>query len=291
MGGVGDIFGGGSSGGGGGGSGKVDYPDHMKDFHKQTLDHDGVDIVTSSITDIINSSLGNSPWLGVSAYDPDDSITSMMGSVDNLETMVDLLSSGTSLDSLISSILDQTRIDNAVDAYSDDLSDKVLTDAYPRLEGGMRDINAVVSSAFAISKGIIEAKKLKQVALYSAELNMKAFSDDAIRVIGLKLEGLRMVTHYSIESNRLKIVAKKEENDYNINIDENDARWDIELYQHAGNFLASIGGGTAVYEDKERSKSASAIGGAMTGAAAGAQIGGPYGAIVGGVLGAAASFI
>lgn len=102
-----------------------------------------------------------------------------------------------------------------------------------------------------------------------------------------------------IEGKRIKIVAKKEEAGVNLEIDEAAATWDLEVFQHGANLLASIGGGTMIPgEKKGKSQASSAIGGALAGAAAGAMVGSvvpgigtAVGAVVGGVLGAASSFL
>jgi len=289
----------GGGGGGGGGSGKVDYPDYMKTIHGDWLDNSGADSITSSITDVMNSALGSSPWTAQSAYDPDTDIVEIVGAPDDIQTLVDLLSSGTTLDTLISNILSDSRIDDAVDEYAADLDARLTSDILPRFEAGMRDINAVVSSAFAIGRAIIEENQDRQIAKYSADLHKEAFSDDAIKVIGLKLEYQRIASAMLMEAYRMKIVAKKEENEINMRIDEEDALWDLSIFQYGSNLLASIGGGVVDPGTKRPSTLQSAIGGALSGAAAGAMIagaskgaiGGPTGMIAGAVLGAASAFL
>jgi len=284
-------------GGGGGGSGAVSYPAYMQTVHNDWLDNSGADTITSSITDVMNSALGSSPWTTQVAYDPDADITEMVNSVDGLQTLVDLLSSGTTLDTLISSVLDDSRIDDSVDEYAADLDARLTSEVIPRFERGMQDINAVVSSAFVIGRALIEENQNRQVAKYSADLHMKAFSDDAIKLISLKLEYQRMATATLVETYRMKIVAKKEENEVAMSIDEKDALWDLEVFQYGANLLAGIGGGTS--DTRKPSVLQSAIGGALSGAAAGAMIAdteagaslGPWGMIGGAVLGAASALL
>jgi len=294
--------GGGSSGGGGGGSGVVDYPAHMKTWHNRTLDHMGVDTVTSSMTDIINVALGTDPYVGTLAYDPDTELTSMFTAIDDLDTMVALLSSGTGLDDIIANVLSDTRIDNAVTEFSLDLADRLTSEVIPRFESGMRDINAVVSSAFVIGRGIIETGQARQVSKYSADLHMKMFSDTALNLVTLKLQYQHIVSHLLVETNRLKIVAKKEETDTQLDIDESAATWDLNVFQHGANLLASIGGGVLVPNEVKKpskpSDASQAIGGALAGAATGAMIGSVVpgigtvtGALVGAALGGGAAFL
>jgi len=95
----------------------------------------------------------------------------------------------------------------------------------------------------------------------------------------------------SLEANRIKIVAMKEQTDRDAALDEEDALWDLEVFQYGANVLAAISGGTSSPKVKEPSALQSALGGAMSGAAAGWMIGGGYGAAIGAVIGAAASFL
>ena len=287
---------GGNSGGGGGGSGVVDYPAYMKDWHNMALDDTGVDTLTTSLTAVMDAALGNSPFTGQLAYDPDADITSLIAAPTTLQTLVTLLSTGTTLNTLITNVLADSRIDDSVTEYAADLAARLNAEILPRFEAGMLDINAVVSSAFALGKSNIEVGQDRQVAMYSANLHMKAFGDDAIKVIGLKLEYQKSVSQLLAEAYRIKIVAKKEETDMNIKIDEEDGLWDLEVFQFGANLLASIGGGTVNPGGKGPSTAQSVIGGGMSGAAAGAMIGGSsgksgWGGAIGGLLGAASGLL
>lgn len=281
-------------GGGGGTSGRVDFPDYMKDWHGIALDDGGVDTVNTSITDVMNAAIGASPFVGAAAYPPDTPVGYMVAAPTALQTLVDLLSAGTGLDDIISGFLDGSRIDDAVTEFSEDLGNRLTSEVLPRFEAGMRDINGVLSSAFVIGRAIIEDGQTRQVAKYGADLHLKAFGDDAIKIIQMKLEFQKVVSSLIIEANRLKIVAKKEEADGNLKIDESDALWDLEVYKYGGNLLASISGANISSQRHQGSSTASSvIGGTLSGAAAGAFIGmetgmwgGPAGAIGGAILGA-----
>lgn len=278
------------SSGGGSSSGAVSYPAYVETVHGDWINNSGADTILSSVTDVMNSAIGNSPWTGAVAYDPDVDLTNLIAAPDALQTLVTLLSSGTTLDTLISNVLDETRIDTAVGEFAADLDARLVSEILPRFNAGMRDINAVVSSAFILGHAVIEEGQDRQVAKYSAELHMKAFSDDAIKVIMLKLEYQKYVSQMIAETYRIKVVAKKEESDVNIALDEKDALWDLKVFQYGGNLLASVAGGT-VKPSEGPSTAQSVIGGALSGAAAGAMIGGVPGAIAGGILGAASGFL
>jgi len=277
----------GSSGGGGGGSGVVEYPAYMETFHEGVLGNGAM--AGETMTAALIAAYGNSPYTGVDAYDPDADLVNMIAAPGVLQTAVTLLSAGTGLDALISSILDHARIDTAVDEFAADLDARLIAEVLPRFEAGMRDINAVSSSAFAIGRALIEENQDRQVAKHSSLLHLKAFSDDAIAVIGLKLQYQQAASMMLADVNRIKIVAKKEEADINMQLDSADALWDLQVFQYGGNLLAGAGGGTANPNLNKPTTAQSVLGGAMSGAAAGAMAtgGNPYGIAIGAVLGAA----
>jgi hypothetical protein len=288
----------GGNSGGGGGSGAVSYPGYMEDIHEDWLDDSGGDSISESMTSVMDAAIGNSPWTGQAAYDPDTDITAMLAAGTTMQTLVTLLSTGTTLDDLIANVLDEDRLDDAVDEFAADLDARLTAEVVPRFERGMQDINAVVSSAFVIGRALIEENQDRQVAKYSADLHMKAFSDDSIRVIQLKLEYQRAASSIIAELYRMKTAIKSDETKLNIDIDDKDARWDLEVFQYGGNLMASIGGGTGNTKSAGVSQTQSAVGGALSGAAAGAMIGSAFpgygtaiGAGVGAVLGAASAFL
>lgn len=278
-----------AKGGGGGSSGAVSWPAYLQDTHSEWLNNTGGDTLTTSLTDVMNTAIGNSPWATEVAYDPDADLVSLIAAPNVLQTLVTLLSSGTSLDALVANILSDANVDDAVTEYAADLDARLNSEIIPRFEVGMLDINAVASSAFVIGKALIEANQDRQVALFSSQLHLKSKSDDALKMIMMKLEYQKSVSQMIAEAYRIKIVAKKEETDKNLDISENDATWDLEVFKSGGSLLAGISGG--VPGEKIPSKGQSVLGGAMAGAAAGATIGGPWGAAIGGVLGAASALL
>jgi hypothetical protein len=93
------------------------------------------------------------------------------------------------------------------------------------------------------------------------------------------------------EANRIKIVAKGEENERNIKFDTLDATWDLEMYQYGANMLAAISGATSATVGKEPSTAASVLGGAASGAAAGTAIMPGWGTAIGAVAGGLAGLL
>jgi hypothetical protein len=324
----------GSSGGGGSSSGTIDYPDYMESQHEDWLDE--LDALITTLT------TGASPFAGSIAYDPDTPIAAMLAAATGYDALIGALDMSTDVGTAISTAITQmasiddsptwedispaaeSEISDSVDAFQDVQDDIVENETLPRFKAGMRDINAVQTTAFTLGQSYIEASVLRDVAKYQGDLRMAAFlkkdeleaahtlaknnfnltleldqRKNTVVIADLALKHLlaihefeRSVTHYIIESNRIKIVAKKEEFDANFLIDEKDAKWDLEAYQYGANMLGAIAGGT-VPNTAKQSAFASALGGALSGAAVGAQVSGgnPMVAGAGAILGAASSLL
>jgi len=239
-------------GGGGGGSGEVDYPEYMKTVHADWLgggDSDGSGMSTLSagndLTALLDDAVGSSPFTGLSAYDPSTEVGEMTGAVDTYETYVNSIATTSQVETELA-----------------------------KFDAGMRNINAVHSSAFAIGRQIV-----------------------ASGLIEAKLQAKAQVMNSRIEANRMKIVALVEQTNTDRKIDKQDALWDLEVFQSGANAMASIGGGTVQKAPDGPSDMQSALAGGLSGAAAGAAIGAPtgigapIGAAVGAVVGIGASLL
>lgn len=285
---------GGSSGGGS--SGAVSYPAYMETIHSTWL--------TEISAFISAATTGVSPFSAEVAYDPATRITTMESAVCTFKTAVEALdydadweagidSAKTKLDA---AVFDDTYINADIEAFEDLLEDDITDVILPAYQTGMRDVNAVYSSAFVMGEALIYAKKTKDVTKYGTDLRMKfnlQRNDAIIQCTNTMLQNLikrvelsQAVSSQTIENQRMGIVALKEQADQDFNIIDLDARWDMDVYQYGANMLAGIGGGSvSPGGDAQMSKGQSALSGAFSGAAIGATVGGGPGALVGGVLG------
>lgn len=299
MGGSGD----GSSGGGGGGSGQVSYPAYMEAVHSTWLDALAVLVVAG----------GDNPFTGEVAYDPSAPIAAVDAEIVLFKAVVDALASETDWAAKMAAaktyidanIIDDTYVDADIAAYAAVLDDQINNITLPRFQAGMRDINAVMSSAFVVGEAFIEGMRNRDVAKYGTGLREKLhlIRDDMImkgadRMLSDLIQNVsfnKAVADLTYEANRLEIVALKEESDQNLSIEESEALWPMEKYQFAANMLAAIGGGTAIPNSggKQKSKAASVLGGALSGGAAGGMAtgGNPIGIGVGAALGIGAALM
>lgn len=200
------------SGGGGGGSGTVDYPSYMKEIHEDWL-RQSSDVITNSVTDIMNSALGSSPWSAVTAYPVATDINSYITQLNAFSSLLSGLDDRTDWANIylqavssigaapsvsvsdISAIADLSVGDLAAvpdisvtdadgitdaaiitdtDAFADQLDDEIANKVLPRFRRGMQDIGAVVSSSFAIGEAIIEGFRDRDVSRHASTLRVNA---------------------------------------------------------------------------------------------------------------------
>jgi hypothetical protein len=275
----------------------------MKDMHEAMLIGDMTESTAESIWTgtsvdhglngvLVAALTSTSPYATAAAYDVDSAVSLMRTSVENFETAVNGLSTATDLSELVSRVLSDEHMDADVVAYSDLLNEQLESVIYPQFEAGMRDINAVMSSAFAIGRANIAVSHTHEVAKHSSSLRLNAAGPLALQLIEMRLKYQQAVAHDTVEEFRIATVMKNEELERNVELAHLDSTWQLELFQYGGNLLAGISGG--VGRSKGPSRQQSAMGGAMAGAAAGAQIGSAwpgYGTAIGGVVGGAAGAI
>ena len=298
-------------GGGGQGSGKVSYPAYLELAHGEYVDNaSGIaPSATRNVAAAIDAAITANPYdvvvnTGAVAYDPATPIAAMDTAVATLSTAITALDEETDWDSHLgvakasidSKLINTQFIEEDIKAYRDQADDMLTSVTLPRFRGGMRDINAVTSSAFAIGEAYIEASNIRDVNKYAKEMKAKlnfqrnelaTKSAEVMLNYTLNVSELKKaIAHYTIETNRLEIVANKEEQDVNLAIEEAEAKWDLDMLMYMGNAIAAIAGAATIREGiTGPSTMRSALGGALSGAGAGMMIGGPTGAAIGGIGG------
>lgn len=346
-----------SGGGGsdGGGSSTVSYTINYADYIRSQ--HIGWLPIVGNYWTSAKDAAPYSVAAGGVAFDPDTDIDSMLAALnaycnvllnfhnDSLDiavvatafdeameahTFVPRTAWATNLTSAISSIdaalLTTTEIDESVDQYSEQLQADIEEKVLPVFEAGMRDINAVMSSAFLIGEALIFAEKDRNVAKYASDLRLAnwgdrnkaiintaaALTEEDIKMLGVKIqiaemtgkffiqgtEYKRLLTDKIVDVLRMKIVAKKEETDENTRLRAEAAKWGLVLTQYMGSMLGAAGGGHAVPNATGSSGSsvATTLGGVMAGASIGAMFnselgGGGWGTTIGAGLGGLATLM
>jgi hypothetical protein len=289
-------------------SGSVDFPTYMKEVHEDWL-RNTADAVTSSVTDLINAVLTTSPYDSKTAFDPATKITAMETAVGAFNTRVDALDPTTDWTGAVTSA--ETAVDGIVDSsYFEDFAEEVynymedqLDDSIlPTFRGGMRDVNAAISSAFVMGEAKIRAFAMRDANKIIGDLKSKyelakldlvfKGADRIVQSTMAQVEYEKAVAHYTIEANRMGIAAEKDQTDGNLAIAVGRTKFDFDAFQYGANILASVSGGTAYTDGDTPSQTQSSLAGALAGAALGNQISGNWqGAAVGGALGLGLSLL
>lgn len=300
----------GGSGGGGGSSGKVDFPAYMKTFHGKALDNNGLDSVNVSLADAMNYAMdGNSPYAGFVTLSAEDA---MLGAgkviTDFTAPFAQLVAYGAlDFDTLFEDYKVNTnlaeynaskaaRLEAIFDAESALLDDEINISTLPQFQAGMRDVNAVMSSAFVIGTANIWDTKTKALAKNDAIIRWEAeklSADLAIKADQLAdqlavhaLEMKKQLVTITADLTKLYAVMRSEMDDFELETRAKDLLWDVKVFQYGGNFLGSISGSALPVDRGEsgKNKLAGGLSGALGGAAMGASFG-PWGAGIGAVAG------
>lgn len=278
----------GGGSGGGGSSGAVDYPTYMKTWHAAALGI-GVDgtgnTLGSNIADVIDAKIGNSPFAALTPYDPASAVATINSSIADLKAVVDAFAGKADWGDIVhraaisldDEVFGTREVDAEIAAFNAIMDAEVRNVVLPRFRRGMQDINAVSSSAFVVGQALIESSVQRDKAKYAADLRLQnhkeraagimAGIDEIVKLIISKIDMHRVLTQSTLEANRLAIIAFKEETDQDIHLSELDGRWDLEVWNYAGNMMASIGA-ASVRTGQQTSPMLSALGAGMAGVGA-----------------------
>ena len=286
------------SSGGAGSSGEVSWPEWISKLHKE-----GAENLKAAILTSLN------PYDQWNAWNPNQTIDWMYETVHYFhDTVVHYNPFADWADAIdlvklkLDTIFTEEEIDESVLAYSALLDDNIEQHTLPRFRAGMRDINAVQSTAFVIGESILEANKNREVAKYAADLRrdwtvkeIEHIMQNGMALAALKGDYVKMVesyAHMGIDFLRMAAVLKKEEHDDQTEYRVETQKWDMDNWTQYGNYIANMHGGVSSGSRKP-SRMASAIGGAASGASMGltATGGNPWGGAIGAVVGIGASML
>jgi hypothetical protein len=285
-----------AGGGGGGGSTEtiVRYPDYMEEAHEDYIE---------TIQELIEAATGQSPYAD---YDPvliDEGFFGIIpgdypntwGAL-NFPSLWDMYGKFVGDNDVhvlwaqhYEDVIHGPEIANAISAHADNLEAEAQRSVYPRFNAGMRDINAVQSTAFIVGRSIIESEIIRQVNDFGSRIRMNAvqlsaelwkghiqWSQNAISLY-LDMFVKYYATRMDIDRAELEYADK-------------DVQYDMNLWDHMRAALGAMSGAASASGGKP-SQAQSALAGAMGGASMGFAIGGPWGAAAGAVIGAGISFL
>lgn len=184
-----------------------------------------------------------------------------------------------------------TWIDDNVTAYNTAMLPK-FAQSVSRLANSFAGINALNSSAFYISMGLLEGARYQAAAAHRSELEARNSA------LVAELRGQLVDMHINVA--KTKYVAAVDEIEQKIDFRKGFLEWPMDLYRSAGNLISSVSG-SSVPQTPVKNRAASALAGALGGASvgaslvgksiAGATITGPIGIGVGALLGIGAGLL
>jgi len=291
-------------GGGGGGTGQVSYPSYMETMHSAWLtDLDG--LITTAVA-------ATSPYATATQYDPDTDLAAVATALSSFSSVVsayDPLSSWNSIfNSIIATVINKNDptidVSTQVAAHTAIMDNDLNTRVLPIFRRTMQNLGASMASAFVIGEAMIISDRDRQVDKFQADIEFKnadltnetnksviAAVSQLMNNMDSRIEFYKSLVHYTSEINRIKIVAKTEETTANLEYDVKDLTWELGLFQHGANMMASIGGGVTQQNVGEPSRAQSAIGGAMAGAAMGTAVSPGVGTAIGAGVGFVAGLL
>jgi hypothetical protein len=170
--------------------------------------------------------------------------------------------------------VNSSTVSNLVSAESALLEDEVEENSLPRLQTGMRDINAVMSSSFVVGKSLIDEAKTKMIAKFSADLKYRLIPVAQERY-NAHLNWNKLVVGTYAEIIKLYYSVKTDVDEINYSMAAKNLLWPFTVLDFERAALGALQGATNSKTDVAGASTASrVISGALSGAAMGAMIGG-----------------
>ena len=282
----------GSSGGGGGGGGTqvIQYAGYIESQHANFL---------ATVAAHRNSVIGSSPFANYVDVKVEEYLFGVGKTLGSYATLFDIYGTNMLLldidglwNTIYNDTVNSTVAKNLVVAEAAYLSDDIATIATPRLQTGMRDMNAVMGSTFVIGKAIIEDARTKAISKFSAETKYRLIPIAQARWEAVLQWKQNTVTVYA-ELVKFYYSVKGDTDETNYSMAAKNRLWPFTVLDFERAALGALQGAMNTKTDVAGASTAKkVIGGALSGAAMGAMVGaqfgktgGPWGAGIGAVAG------
>lgn len=242
-------------GAGGGFSGKIDFPNYMRNFHGDYLIDNAAVLIPILLA-------GASPYNSAFAYDPDTDVDTSQERMDAYTEAVDALVPSDDIQGFLTDASDIVDTELLPDSYITDQAtafEVTNKPAYLRAvqntSAGMQDVNSVHNSAFIIGLAIMESEFQNSIDSFTANLKMQRDqlrTNAVISVTGLmaaayqlRLNTLNQAAGMQLENARFVVAAKQNQYDKDIELDVRDLLWDFDVLDRGGMVLGAINGAPA----------------------------------------------
>lgn len=269
----------------------IEYPGYMQIQHEFWLDGGGTGAdTTKGLSLAIKNGTTTNPYTGLTGYNPATDIAKMASAIRVFANTVESLDAHTDYDTyhtaaaaqIDATISPETYIVARTQAHATALDGELNTKVIPRFNAGMRDINAVQTSAFVIGRAIIETDRNDKVDKFMSDMRYQADAKrgdliqnataEMVRMYLQKEELQRVCAAFTVEYLRLNIAATSDYKSEEKNIAADLGRWPLEIYKYGANMLAAIGGGTTSSVPTDGNKTARIVGAGLSAAIVAASI-------------------
>ncbi len=187
-------------------------------------------------------------------------------------------------DEIHQDIINGTVVGEAITQEASRLEDDLELVAYPRMEAGMRDINAVMSSTFVIARAQLEANRQLAIARFAADARYRLLPVVTERW-AQHLNWNKSVIEMYANVMKFYFITRMDTDNQNMEIGLKHLLWPYTILEYSRVAVGTFNGAQNVTnETTSGSRAQKMIGGALVGASAGASVGAQIGAI-GGPLG------
>lgn len=169
------------------------------------------------------------------------------------------------------------------------LDDDIAINSIPRLQTGMRDINAVMGSSYVIGKAVIEDARVKAISKFSADLKYRLIPIASARW-STHLDWNKGIVGVYAELMKFYYSAKTDVDEHNYSMAAKDKLWPFTVLDFERAALGALQGATNSKTDVAGASTASKVlGGALSGAAMGAMVGSAFNTTANSATGVAAN--
>jgi hypothetical protein len=276
----------------------VRYAEYWENLHYEIMDNHGADQSNLSLIAGFNAALDQSPYGDAATFAVDDSFFSSGYSISSFPALWDMfgkfmagLDVHTLWEQTFTGINSSAAITDTISSEAAYLDDDIETNVLPRFEAGMRNINAVQSSAFAVGRSLIEDSRIKAINKFSAQLRLRAL-DLSVDAWKSHLDWNKTVMAVYSQMFKLYYSVQLDVDDHQLMVQTKDVLWNLNLFEYVRGMMGMVSGSAPTQPHNEPSQLSKSISGTVGGAVTGYEATGSYyGAIVGGVVGLATSFI
>ena len=201
----------------------------------------------------------------------------LISSFPSLYDMYGKFMAGLDIDALFDQMFEATvnspEVENLVSAEAALMEDDIDTNAVPRLQTGMRDINSIMSSSFIVGKALLEDSRVKLTEKFRAQLKYNLIPVAQARW-STHLEWNKGVVGVYAEIMKFYFSAKTDVDEINYAMAAKDVLWPFTVLDFERAALGALQGATNSKENVAGASTTSrVISGALSGAAMGAMVG------------------